>query len=309
MIALKKWSGSFVADGHRYFTSDGRELQGVTGILSRRLFPNEYSGISGEVLKNAADRGTMIHSRCQLYDISGIGTDMPEVANYARLMNENNFEHIASEYLVSDDEHYASAVDKVYHIKGTPDNEVVIGDIKTTSKFNREKTSWQTSIYANWLEAMNPGVKVVGLVGIWLREDNTRGSIAKVIPLERKPESIVNELLRCDIEDREFSVNLLPDFITDNIDRLVFLNEQIKACTEEKEAIIKEIFEQMQKRQDKSIDSGVILFTRKEGGVRTTFDSAKFKAEHADMYNDYLKTSETKETLQLTIRSIQVSQV
>jgi len=300
---LNVWSGSFVADGHRYFTADGVELQGVTGILKRRIFKDEYKGVSQEVLDNAAKRGSMIHSRLELYDTAGIGTDMPEVANYARLKAEYGLEWITSEYLVSDDEHYASAIDKVYHIKETPDDEVALGDVKTTYSFNREYVSWQLSIYAYFFEMLNPHKRVGRLFGIWLREDKKRGSIAKIIPVERKPVELVKELILCDIEDRDFNCTMLPSFITDNMDRLIFLNEKIKALSEEKDAIVASILEEMQKRSDKSIDSGPILFTRVEASTKRSFDSTKFKAEHADMYEKYMKESAVKEQLKVTIRN------
>lgn len=299
---LNQWAGSFQEDGHRYFRKDGKELQGVTGILHRRVFPDLYRDVPKFHLDNAADRGHMIHSRVELYDMSGIGTDMREVANYARLREENGLEHIQSEYLVSDDEHYASAIDKVYHRIGTPKDEVVLGDIKTTAKFNREYVAWQLSIYAEFFEAMNPMLKVSSLIGIWLREDKTKGSIAKIIPVERKPAELVRELLMCDIEDREFKVDMMPAYITDNLDRLIWISETLKALTAEKEEITKEILERMQQDQKDKVDTGVMLFTRKAGAVTARFDSKLFKEEHKDLYDKYTKTSVGQETLQIKLR-------
>lgn len=302
MIRLKKWAGSFNEGEHRYFREDGLELKGVTGILHRRVFPDMYKDVPKYHLDNAADRGHMIHSRVQLYDLSGIGTDMREVANYARLMAENGLVHIDSEYLVSDNEHYASAIDKVYHKIGTPENEVILGDVKTTSKFNREYVSWQLSIYADWFEEMNPGLIVTGLIGIWLREDNYRGSIAKIIPVERKPSEIVSELLLCDIEDREFKIDMMPTYITDNLDRLIWLKRSIDEMTAEKDAITKEILEKMQADQKDKVDTGVMLFTRKAGAVTNRFDTKLFKEEHSDLYEKYVKQSVGNETLQIKLR-------
>lgn len=302
MIELKKWSGSFVEDGHRYFRADGKELKGVTGILHRRIFMDEYKGVPQEVLDNAARRGSMIHSRVQLFDIAGIGTDMPEVEHYRRLKEDLRLEHMASEYLVSDDEYYASAIDKVYHEADAPDNEIVLGDIKTTSKFNREYVSWQLSVYAYFFEQMNPDLVVSRLYGIWLREDKVRGSIAKFIPIERKPVELVRELLRCDIEDKPFTATRIPSYIAENIDQLIYINEQIKALTEEKEQITETILDSMKKGDVEKVDVGSILFTRKAGGVRSTFDSKRFKEEHEDMYDEYLKSSEVKESLTIKFR-------
>ena len=302
-MSLKIWDGTFNAAEHKYYNKDGKELQGVTGILKRRIFQDEYNGVSQAVLQNAADRGHLIHSRIELYDSMGVGDDMAEVQSYISLIEENNLECLASEYLVSDNEHYASAIDKVYHIKGTPENEVVLSDIKTTYRFNREYVSWQLSVYAHFFERMNPKYKVVGLSGIWVREDERRGSIKKYIPIDRKAPIKVIELLDCDINDTPFNTSVLPNYINENVDRLLFLNERIKALTEEKEAIQREIQESMKKDGVDSVDSGLILFTRVASSTRNTFDSSRFKQEHADMYEQYLKPSVTKESIKLTYRS------
>ena len=302
MIKLNKWAGSFNADEHRYFREDGKELQGITGMLKQMLFKDEYKGVSQEVLQNAAERGHMIHSRIELYDMSGLGDDMPEVMAYARLRKMYDLEHIASEYLVSDDENYASAIDKVYHQKDTPDDEVVLGDIKTTYNFNRDYVSWQLSVYAYFFEMMNPDLKVGRLIGLWIRNDKTRGMIAKVIDVERKPAEVVRELIRCAVEDCEFKIEKLPSYISENLDRLIWLSETIKSLSEEKETIAKDILEHMQKDQRDKVDTGVVLFTKKSASVKNTFDSKLFKEEHSDLYEKYLKESVVAEQLQIKLR-------
>lgn len=302
MITLAKWTGSFNEDEHRYFREDGKELSGVTGMLKRMLFKDEYNGISKDVLMNAANRGHRIHSQIELYDNLGVGTDIPEVAHYATLIAENNLEVVTSEYLVSDNEYYASAIDKVFHVKGTPENEVVLGDIKTTSKFNREYVSWQLSVYAPLFELMNPTLKVVGLIGLWIREDNYKGSISKIIPVDRKPTEVVKELIRCSISGEEFNVEQMPTYISENIDRLLWITETIKSLSEEKEAIVKDILTNMQNDKRDRIDTGIILFSRKAASTTSRFDSKLFREEHADLYEKYVKVSETAESLNVKIR-------
>lgn len=301
-MRLNRWAGSFDADGHRYFREDGKELQGITKMLKTMLFKDEYKGVSQETLANAAERGHTIHSQIELYDNIGVGTNIPEVAAYARLKELYGLEWVASEYLVSDNENYASAIDKVYHQKDTPDDEVVLGDIKTTYSFNREYVSWQLSVYAYFFEMLNPHLKVGGLIGIWVRNDRTRGLINKIINVERKPAEVVRELIRCAVENREFNVEKLPAYISDNLDRLVWLSETIKLLTEEKEAVVKEILEKMQAEQRDKVDTGIVLFTRKAGATRTTFDTKAFKVDHADLYEQYAKTSTSAETLLIKLR-------
>lgn len=302
LIKLKEWDGTFNESTHEYFTSDGVQLQGVTGMLRRRIFKDEYKGVSQEVLMNAAERGHLVHSQCEFFDLMGVGTEIPEVYNYSNLVKENNLEHVATEYLISDDEYYASAIDKVFHPKDGAENEFILADIKTTYNFNSEYVSWQLSVYAKMFEAMNPNAKVVGLKGIWLREDARRGSIHKMYDIERKPAAMVEELISCDLEDREFNGTIIPQYISDNIDELRLLTERAKEIEERKKEIVGEILKNMQSDNIQKCDVGTILITRKAGAVRTTFDTKKFKEEHEDLYDKYVKTSTSAESLQITLR-------
>lgn len=302
LIKLKKWDGTFNESTHEYFTSDGVQLQGVTGMLRRRIFKDEYRGVSQEVLMNAAERGHLVHSQCEFFDLMGVGTDIPEVYNYANLVKENGLEHVATEYLISDDEYYASAIDKVFHPTDGAENEFVLADIKTTYNFNSEYVSWQLSVYAKMFEAMNPNAKVVGLKGIWLREDARRGSIHKMYDIARKPAAMVDELISCDIEDRDFNGTVVPQYISDNIDELRLLTEREKEIGERRKEIIGEILRQMQADKSQKYDVGTILITRVAGATKNNFDVSKFREEHKDLYDKYVSTSTTKESLKVTLR-------
>lgn len=307
MMKLNTWAGSFNESEHRYFKADGTELSGITGMIKRMLFADEYKGVSQEVLAQAAERGHMIHSRVELFDLSGMGADMAEVANYARLKERYNLEWVASEYLVSDNENYATAIDKVYHEKDTPMEEAVLGDIKTTYTFNREYVSWQLSVEAYFFEMLNPHLKVTKLIGIWLREDSKKGSIAKIIQVERKPVEIVRELIRCAVSGDVFTVERIPSYISENLDRLIWIKEAINALTAEEEAIKAEIFKHMQEDKCDKVDAGVILFTKKAAATKTQFDTKTFKAEHSDLYEKYSKQVVGSETLQVKVRDISES--
>ena len=76
----------------------------------------------------------------------------------------------------------------------------------------------------------------------------------------------------------------------------------IGELTEEFNAIKAEVLEKMIEHNDKSFDTGNLLITVIAPSVRETFDSKKFKAEHEDLYGDYIKKSTTKESLKLTLR-------
>ena len=128
----------FHSEEHTY-TLDGKQLSGITSLLDRQLFKDKYSGIPEEVLRNAAERGTYIHQCCELVD-EGFVSDNQESINYLRLKEKYNLRIEESEYLVSDNEHVASCIDKVYRYDDTT---FYLGDIKTTYKLNKEYVMWQ----------------------------------------------------------------------------------------------------------------------------------------------------------------------
>lgn len=135
-----------------------------------------------------------------------------------------------------------------------------------------------------------------------MRNDRTRGMISKIIDVERKPAEVVRELIRCAVEGCEFSVERLPGYISENLDRLIWITETINTLSAEKEAITKDILEHMQKDNMDKVDTGVMLFTKKAASVTNRFDTKLFQEEHKDLYDKYLKSSTTKETLLIKLR-------
>lgn len=185
----------FNPNEHTYMLGD-KELSGITSVISRQLFPDKYRDVPEYVLRKAAERGTMIHSICELVDDMGITHDSDEAQGYKELKDDWGLRYECSEYLVSDNEHYASCIDKVYRENET---DFTLGDIKTTYVLDKESVRWQLSIYAYFFELQNPGCNAVRLIGIWLRGKNH-----EIVEVERIPSEIVINLLKCDSEGRQF---------------------------------------------------------------------------------------------------------
>ena len=71
---------------HHTYDLNGKQLSGVTAIV-KWLFPDTYAGIPESVLMQAADYGTLIHSKCELADSMGIADD-PIVQDYQRIIKD-----------------------------------------------------------------------------------------------------------------------------------------------------------------------------------------------------------------------------
>lgn len=296
MTELKDIPVLFNQEEHTYLnTQTGVMLKGITSTLLHRINPDKYKGIPQSILNNAAARGSLVHEEIELTETIGISPKTQEGRNYLRLKAENGMRFLQSEYTVSDLEHYATNIDAIYDVE---ENVVDIADFKTTSKFDKESVSWQLSICAYFLEMNNPMVKVRKLFGVWLR-----GDIAQLIEVKRHTAEEVKALIEADLNDEVFDYSpAFPDYIVENEQSLVALGKRISELTEEYNAIKAEVLQKMVENNDKSFDTGNILITVIAPSVRETFDSKRFKAEHKDLYGEYIKTSTTKESLKLTLR-------
>lgn len=287
----------FDATEHTYHL-DGAALSGITKVIREKLFPDEYTAVPAATLQAAADRGHRIHSALELYDTTGIETDdCAELANYKREAAAHAFlaNHIASEYIVSDEARYASGIDKVY----ADGDGVVLADIKTTYKLNTEYVSWQLSVYAYLFEGQNPGIKVSALYAIWLRGDES-----KVVEVERKSKAEVRELLygtapmhRTD----EGNAETLP-MIANAETELIRLKREADAAAKTYDALKAKLLEAMEAYGVKKYEGANVIITRKADSQRAKFDSKRLKAEHPDIYDEYTTYSTTKGGILITIK-------
>lgn len=230
-------------------------------------------------------------------DDFGTTNDTPEVVNYQRLIKERGLIPTESEYLVSDNEHFASSIDKVYKVS---DTEYILGDIKTCRVRNVDKVRWQLSIYATFFERQNPGCKVVGLLAIWLR-----GEEAEITDIDRIDDAVIDALLAAEVEGRQFinplpSVNTLPDRykamemqILDLLAKKKEIEEQVKTFSERMKG-------EMEKAGVKKWETDNMRLTYIEPSTKETFDSKKFKEENPESYKNYIKTTKVKSSIRIT---------
>ena len=61
-------SGVVFNEQDHTYNLNGKFLSGITGVLHRQLFADEFDGIDEETLKKAAEYGTAVHKSCELFD-------------------------------------------------------------------------------------------------------------------------------------------------------------------------------------------------------------------------------------------------
>lgn len=310
---LAKSQVTFDEEQHRYFLGE-RELSGITPIV-HWLFPSTYDGISEDVLHRAAEYGKDIHHRCNMLDLYGIIDDHYSVTDYKALKEQHGLKAQECEYLVSDNFRVASAIDVILT---NADGNIVLGDIKTTSRLLTECVTLQLSIYAYLFERQNPALHVSRLMCMWLPKQQYGKSA--FVECKRASddlcERIISAYIASDNEARNklrdaFLAEIglpatvsasLPDNFRDAEVEVARIEREMKAMKERSDELRAGLLALMQQNNVKKWDGEHVTLTRKLASTRTSLDQAKLKADYPEAYAACLKESTTSESLIIKVK-------
>ena len=301
-IELKDCGVTFLEDEHRYFLGE-TELSGITNAISTQLgLANAYDNIPAAVLEKATQRGTEIHQSIQRFNSEWVNDGSPQVQSYIKLCKDNNIVAEANEYLVSDLKHYASSIDLVARVN---ENTFDLYDIKswsTPTPDNLMKARYQLSIYAFFFTLANPEAKIRNLAIIHLRETE-KDHISEIIPVQRIPSDICEELLQTYLEGKQFNNPYDVPLDIRGQESLIRNLLETKANVEEQLNQIKSsIMKRMEALDIRSWQTDTMKITRKLASTRSSFDFATFKLAYPDLnYEDYMRTSRVSPSLVITV--------
>lgn len=309
MITLTNCGVVFHAENHTY-TYNGKDLRGITSTLVDWMFPSTYEGIPEEVLTRAAQHGSFVHSCIEMADVVGASDDCPESADYLRIMDENKMRCIAHEYIVSDRENFASAIDLVLQDE---QGEVWLADIKTTSALHTDKVKLQLSIYAFLFEQLNPTIKVKGLVEVWLPK--AQYGKATWQPIERvSSDDVKRTIVAYTLGEANTdylplyasavttATNTLPEVYNEAVQALAEFERQVKAIKTQEDEIKRKLLDAFKQHDVKKFESEQLVITYIAPTTRTSVDTSKLKAEYPDVYEACIKQTNVNETIKITLR-------
>lgn len=289
---------------HHTYTLYGKQLQGITPIINW-LFPDTYKDIPQHILDAAADYGTAVHQKCEECDSLGIAND-DVVCAYQRIISEAGLQPVYSEYLVSDGQNIASAIDKVF----ADDS---LGDIKTTSKIHWLNVQLQLSIYA-WLYEMQTGRKTNKLYVIWLPKPQYGNPMVK--ELKRIPADVCKYIVEVYLAggDRESAIMALSfhaDILGETerkvgnissewegvINELITIKKQLDILTEREKEIKKSILSTMESKGDDNWCNDVIQISKRAASERVSIDTKAIQKDMPEVYEKYKKTTKVASSL------------
>ena len=290
MIELKKSPVRFDEEAHRYWLGE-KELNGVTSTLIKRAFPNKYSDIPEDILANAARKGHELHAQIEFHDQFKTEPENIRIENYERIKKENGMTVIANEYLVSDEERYASSIDIVMVNEA---NEICLVDTKTTWNLDKNSTALQLSIYKKFFEMQNVGLQVKHIYVLWL--PNKDENVAEFHELRVVPPDMIDALIEADMKSEDFVYNPLSD----NPDWYPMLEQDyakwnaVKTTAEQNLIELKkQLMKKMEAEKVTQIKSDLYTVSYIPAKKSKKFDSAAFKKENKEMYDRYQKETET----------------
>lgn len=299
-ITLNEPKVTFIEESHQYFLGK-KELKGVTGTLIKKAFPDTYKNIPESVLMKAAERGGLMHNTfetfCSIFDadINKYPNPTEELQAFYDMLISYGLHYIASEYLVTDGENFASAIDGIF-----ADNEenIYLVDYKRTNTLHYDNVSLQLSIYAKWFEEQNPGLKVKEIVCMWFNKGHS-----KFQPLPRVADEHIDELINAyltDDADYQYKVEVPEQFsaleqeyrlITARIDAMKIVQDGLK----------EKIMKMMEANKQKSIKTNIGSYSYVAATTKKVFDTKLFKDTEPDHYEYYLKETATKPSLRIKL--------
>ena len=259
----------------------------VTQLLKKHNLAPNFDFVNDEVLRKKSERGTLIHSEIENFIKTGEYGFTEELYDYIKLCKENNLTFTESEIEVSQND-LQGHIDLV--------NENAIGDIKTSVTVDKTYISWQLSLYEFLL-----GKKMK----LWCFH---LGDKSKVFEVERVPREEILKLLECEAKGEIYQQRALtiPD---EQLQTLLSLEVIIADCENRKkqaetdlDTIKKALLEEMTKQGIYKFENDNIKITKSDSYTRETIDSKKLKADKPDIYKEYTKTTQIKESLRVSLK-------
>ena len=298
---LKESGVVFKEDTHQYFLGD-KELQGITSTLVHRAYPSEYDGVSDEKLAERAEYGHKVHDMLEFCITNGLTSEMPEWGLFEQMVNDNELTVLRCEYIVTDFERYASPIDLVMMDKN---GGIWLVDLKTNYAPPVEKGTCQLSWYKRRFEEMNPELRVVGCAIAWVRDDEKRGLLSKWIPITPWADEALDLLIECDKNDAPFDIQStygnLPVKFAEVEDEVANIEKAVKSLKERQDILKQGLYALMEENNVKSWTGSRVKITRVLPQKKKTLDSKALKSEMPDVFEKYLKETESAGSLRITV--------
>lgn len=299
-ISLNVPKVTFIEETHQYFIGK-KELKGVTGTLIKKAFPDTYKNIPESVLKKAAERGGLVHNTfetfCSIFDadIKKYPNPTEELQAFHSMLVAYDLHYVASEYLVTDGENFASAIDGIF---ADSEGNIYLVDYKTTATLHYDNVSLQLSIYAKWFEEQNPDLKVKEIVCMWFKNGQS-----KFQPLPRVADYQIDDLINAYLaDDAEYQYKVeVPEQFSALEQEYRLITARMDALKIKQDDVKEKIMKMMVANKQKSIKTNIGSYSYVESTTKRKLDTELFKKKYPNAYERLTKVSISKPSIRIKL--------
>lgn len=311
MIKLKD-SGVVFIEQPRGYWLDGRRLQGITTAIQRVLNPemldlDDLSSFHRNNIINAGEYGSVVHEAIQGYiekdEYFGTGCEN-ELLAFTEFCQTNGLTPIASEYLVTDYKHFASAIDIVCV---DSEGKVVLVDTKTSRSYNKEHCSIQLGKYREMFELVNPDYKVSRALVFQINMREGKEPISKTHKVRLKSRKFIKEFYENEVkfwstDMLEKTETAIPAPIQTLMGNIKTVKESLDKYRQMEKEFSSRLLEEFNKYGLDKLENEDLIISKRNSYVRESFDSKKFKEDHPELYDGYKKESVVNESISIRLR-------
>lgn len=299
-ISLNVPNVTFIEESHQYFIGK-KELKGVTGTLIKKAFPDTYKNVPESVMKKAAERGGLIHNTfetfCSIFDadIKQYPNPTEELQAFHSMLVAYDLHYVASEYLVTDGENFASAIDGIF---ADSEGNIYLVDYKTTATLHYDNVSLQLSIYAKWFEEQNPDLKVKEIICMWFKNGQS-----KFQPLPRVSDEQIDDLINAYLaDDAEYQYKVeVPEQFSALEQEFRLITARMDALKIKQDDVKEQIMKMMETNKQKSIKTNIGSYSYVESTTKRTLDTKLFKEKYPNAYERLTKVSISKPSIRIKL--------
>lgn len=290
---------TFDAENHLYFNANGFIVPSVTEIITS-VYGSGIEAAPVDLVQKAAAKGTKIHSEIEQFVKTGkaakdISAETRFFIDYAE--KNLNLKVFAKPELI------LHATTPTGEFCGTLDLFCggYIFDYKTSRTATREQISkWQMQLSFYFFALKQAGKSVLGIKVLHLTADG-----CKEIPLEYLGDEFVLKTMAL-YSAGEKAEKPAPTTELQTVDNAAIAKfaetvKQIKMLEEQTAAIKEAIKAEMESRKILNLQIGDLAISYVAPTVCKSFDSAKFKKEHADLWPLYQKESKIAGSIRIKV--------
>ena len=289
---------NFNEQTHAYTLGD-KKLLSITQLLAKHKLAPSYDGVDTELLKERATYGTYIHSLIEDYAKNGTIEENEELKLFIDYLTKHNLVVVASEKKLHNDL-LAGTCDLI--LQDTTTNDYIRAEIKTTYSKNEDYVSWQLSCY----EELDDLKTQKFMLFHFTHKDLIELEVCDIKP---KPQEEVKRLFEAEALGIIYVNTALTNIDKEQLAKIYELQQVIidldterKQKEKELETLKDTIKEFMETHGLKKFENDTLRLTLKLPTTRESLDTKKLKAEHKDIYEQYLKTTQVASSLLITIK-------